>query len=137
VSVHIRRGDYVTNSHTNAVHGTCSLEYYENAINYISEKVKAPHFFVFSDDYKWALENFKNRSYPVTCISNNADKNYEDLTLMYNCKHHIIANSSFSWWGAWLNPNEDKIVIGPKQWFKSKKQSTDTKDVMPKEWVKM
>ncbi|HRH22403.1 MAG TPA: alpha-1,2-fucosyltransferase [Candidatus Paceibacterota bacterium] len=137
VCLHIRRGDYVTNASTNAVHGTCSLEYYERAIKYISEKVDSPHFFIFSDDYPWAVENFKNRPYPVTCISNGADKNYEDLTLMSHCKHFIIANSSFSWWGAWLSRNTDKIVIGPKEWFKSKKTTVSTDDVIPSSWIKM
>jgi hypothetical protein len=137
VSLHIRRADYVSNAATNAAHGTCSLEYYQGAITYIANKVKNPHFFVFSDDYQWSVENFSSLPYPVTCIKNGADKNYEDLMLMSSCKHNIIANSSFSWWGAWLNSNKEKIVIGPSQWFKSTKQSVNTKDVMPEEWLKM
>ena len=103
----------------------------------MTEKVESPHFFIFSDDYDWAMENFKSLPHPITVIKNGPEKNYEDLTLMSKCKHHIIANSSFSWWGAWLNPNKNKIVIGPSQWLNTKKKSTNTDDVIPSEWIKM
>ncbi|MEN9524276.1 MAG: hypothetical protein RL536_345 [Candidatus Parcubacteria bacterium] len=136
VSLHVRRTDYVTHAASNAFHGVCSPEFYREAIDYIAERVSSPHFFIFSDDYDWVVENFKFLKYPYLCIKNGADKNYEDLALMSHCKHHIIANSSFSWWGAWLNPRKDKIVIAPKRWFaNSPKQSTV--DLLPESWIQL
>ena len=137
VSIHVRRGDYVANSATNEIWGTCSMEYYKKAIDQIVKREPKPHFFIFSDDYDWAIENFKSLPYPVTCISNTAEKNYEDLTLMSHCRHNIIANSTFSWWAAWLNNNPDKIVVGPERWFNTKKASTDTRDVISETWIKL
>lgn len=137
VSIHVRRGDYVTDQNTNIVHGTCSMEYYKKAIDHMTKKVAGSHFFIFSDDYDWSIENFKSLNHPFTCVKNDAEKNYEDLILMSNCKHNIIANSSFSWWGAWLNPNKEKIVIAPKKWFNTQKTTTNTEDIVPESWVKM
>lgn len=137
ISIHVRRADYVTDRSANHTFGTCSMDYYQRAITHITRSKPSPHFFVFSDDYDWAVENFKSLPYPVTCVKNTAEKNYEDLTLMSSCAHHIIANSTFSWWGAWLNPNKNKIVIAPKQWFNSKKTTTDTKDIIPDGWIKL
>ena len=135
VAMHIRRGDYVTNRETNEYHGTCGLDYYRKAIEIISKKVNNPHFFIFSDDHKWAKDNIV-LEYPATYVEhNNADKNYEDLRLMNLCKHQIIANSSFSWWGAWLNPNKEKIVIAPKRWFQTPKM--DTRDLLPDSWIRI
>ena len=136
VSLHVRRTDYVTHKISNEFHGVCPPEYYENAIKYIAERVSSPHFFIFSDDYDWIVENFKSLQYPFTCIKNGPDKNFEDLMLMSQCKHHIIANSTFSWWGAWLNSKKDKIVIGPKQWFKNAPKA-NTIDLFPAGWVKL
>jgi len=133
VSIHVRRADYVT--HENF--GTCSMDYYKKAIAYMTEHVKFPHFFIFSDDYDWASENFKSIGYPITCVNNTAEKNYEDLMLMANCRHNIIANSSFSWWGAWLNSNRNKIVIAPKIWFSNPAKPIDTKDLIPDTWIKI
>ncbi|MEN6509171.1 MAG: alpha-1,2-fucosyltransferase [Smithella sp.] len=99
VSLHIRRADYVADSHTNTIHGACSLDYYHHAVDKVAEKVKSPHFFIFSDDPAWALDNLKLK-YPATFVTKNGpDKNYEDLRLMSLCRHNIIANSTFSWWG--------------------------------------
>lgn len=135
VMMHIRRGDYVTNQQTNEYHGTCGLDYYRKAIAIIAEKVPSPHFFIFSDDHEWVKENIV-LEYPSTYVDhNNADKNYEDLRLMSLCKHHIIANSSFSWWGAWLSQNTHKIVIGPKGWFNNPKKKSITSDVIPSDWI--
>lgn len=132
VSIHVRRGDYVTLSSANKHHGLCSLEYYEKAIAYIAKKVKNTHFFLFSDDVKWVVENLKI-DYPYTVIDFNQNKSHLDMELMKNCKHNIIANSSFSWWAAWLNENPDKIVISPKNWITVNQKC----DIMPKEWVKL
>lgn len=140
ISIHVRRADYVTGStfkDTPLVHGTCSMDYYKSAIHYITERGQNPHFFIFSDDYEWSVENFKFLNYQVTCVKNGAEKNYEDLILMSHCKHNIIANSTFSWWGAWLNNNKDKMVIAPQKWFNTQKINTNTKDIIPDTWIKL
>jgi hypothetical protein len=135
VSLHVRRTDYVTHTTTNQFHGVCSPEYYKAAIDYIREKVSSPHFFIFSDDYEWITENFKHLGNQATFIKNGPDKNHEDLTLMSMCKHHIIANSSFSWWGAWLNAEKSKIVIAPKKWHNNAPK-INTVDLLPNGWLK-
>ncbi|MDT8316998.1 MAG: alpha-1,2-fucosyltransferase [bacterium] len=135
VSLHIRRGDYVSNPATRKIHGVCDLDYYSRCVKQITETVKDPHFFIFSDDCEWAKKNLK-LSYPMTIISNNgAGRECEDLRLMSKCKHQIIANSSFSWWGGWLNHNPDKIVIAPKKWFN--KSNANTNDIIPGGWIKL
>ncbi len=135
VSIHIRRGDYVTNPHTSMVHGTSDLDYYNRCIRSIAESVKNPHFFVFSDDPEWVRDNL-NPPYPTTFVDHNgADRNHEDLRLMSQCKHNIIANSTFSWWGAWLNSNPEKVVLAPKLWFRSDKYNN--KDLIPDRWIKI
>jgi hypothetical protein len=108
------------------------LEYYEKSIEYISGRIKDIHIFVFSDDPSWIKSNLKV-AYPIFYIEET--KNYEDMQLMSMCKHHIIANSTFSWWGAWLNPNFNKIVIAPKKWFNN--SDIDTKDLIPDSWIKI
>jgi hypothetical protein len=135
VSIHIRRADYVQNQLTYKIHGICDLDYYYNCINLLLDKVQNPHFFIFSDDTQWVKENLK-LNYPITFVDhNNASRNYEDLRLMSQCQHNIIANSTFSWWGAWLNQNPDKIVYAPQKWFND--QTRDTKDIIPETWVKV
>jgi Glycosyl transferase family 11 len=135
VSIHIRRGDYVSNKATNAYHGVCSLEYYHKAITFLLDKLDAPHFFIFSDEIEWAKENLIIES-PHSFVEN--DKQvpaYEDMRLMGSCNHHIIANSSFSWWAAWLNDNKNKIVIAPKDWFADTEKNT--KDLVPESWIRI
>lgn len=132
VSIHVRRGDYVSLDCASKFHGLCSLYYYAKAIKHIAKKVKNPHFFLFSDDIAWVVENLKI-GYPYTVIDFNGEKSFFDMELMKNCKHNIVANSSFSWWGAWLNQNPKKIVVSPKKWI-AKKQKCD---IIPKEWVKV
>lgn len=108
VSVHIRRGDYVK------LGLACNLDYYCQAIAYINSKVKDAHFYIFSDDVKWVKENLKIGN-PHTYVDiNDGSAGYCDLELMKNCRHNIAANSTFSWWGAYLNQNPDKIVLAPK-----------------------
>lgn len=132
VSLHVRRGDYVTNPVTTATHGLCSLEYYHAAIRHIAERVQCPYFFVFSDDIAWVKENL-HINFPHQHINHNRDaESYNDMRLMSLCKHHIVANSSFSWWGAWLNSSLDKIVIAPKRWFANQ---TDGCDLIPSQWI--
>ncbi len=133
ISLHVRRTDYLKRLDT---YGTCSVEYYKNAIDYTVKKadIKKPVIFIFSDDYKWCKKHLKFPYQTVYANINSSNKGYFDLELMKNCKHNVIANSSFSWWGAWLNENPDKIVIAPKPWFKHLK--TDG-DLIPEIWVQM
>lgn len=132
VSIHVRRGDYVTLECAKDFHGTCPLEYYQKAIEYISKRIKNPHFFLFSDDIEWTIKNLKIE-HPFTVVDFNQSKGWLDLNLMKSCKHNILANSSFSWWGAWLNENPNKIVIAPKKWTTKKTKGS----IMPREWVKL
>jgi hypothetical protein len=135
VSIHIRRGDYVTNAQANSHHGVCSLNYYNEAISIITDRIKDPQFFIFSDEIQWAKENL-DIGFAHQFIENHPSVHpSEDLRLMSACKHQIIANSSFSWWGAWLNSNNEKIVIAPAQWFLDK--SLDTKDLIPEGWIRI
>jgi len=132
VSIHIRRGDYVSNPVVNKIHGTCSQNYYKKAVKVITNKIDNPHFFIFSDDPVWVKENFKI-PFTSTVVRSDDQRDYEDLILMSNCKNHIIANSSFSWWGAWLNPREDKLVISPSRWYQG--ADYDTRDLLPNSWI--
>ena len=135
VSVHIRRMDFLPNTYTDQMSECCSLDYYLCSVEHIALTVIKPHFFIFSDDNAWVRENFK-LPYPVTLVDHNGpDKNYEDMRLMSLCKHNIIANSTFSWWGAWLNNNPDKIVFAPKKWFTEKARNS-SRDIVPDLWIK-
>jgi hypothetical protein len=112
VAIHIRKGDFLKHPEV----GICTLDYYNKAIKYLIDNLNNPKFFIFSDNPKWVKENIKI-SKPSYYVSNNSsDKGYNDLHLMSLCKHFIIANSSFSWWGAWLSKNKNKIVIKPNPW---------------------
>jgi hypothetical protein len=136
VSLHIRRTDFVNNiSHD--IHGFCSMDYYREAINIICSKVNDPVFFIFSDDIEWAKQNLKV-THPCSFISGNkGSKSYIDMQMMSACKHNVIANSSFSWWGAWLNSNADKFVIAPKKWFSDNKMNEQTGDLIPEGWIRI
>jgi hypothetical protein len=135
VSMHIRRGDYIHHPETSQFHGICSPEYYFAAIDYVKKKIGNIHLFVFSDEPEWVKTNMKFDS-PVTYINNNTGGNsYIDMQLMSLCKHNIIANSSFSWWGAWLNSNPGKIVVAPAKWFND--SSINVNDIIPNEWQKL
>lgn len=113
VSLHIRRGDYLENP----IYGVCDERYYEKAIAQIKDKVVSPKFYVFSDDTDWCDVFMKKMDVDYQIISHNTGKDsYKDMYLMTRCKHNIIANSTFSWWGAWLHENEGKIVIAPNKW---------------------
>lgn len=135
VSLHIRRGDYVQKKRYQNLYATCSLDYYKKGVEYIAEKTANPKLFIFSDDTSWVKQNL-NLPYECIFVSNNSGaKSYEDMRLMSLCKHNIIANSSFSWWGAWLNNNKEKIVIAPKKWFNDEKIIQT--DVIPETWVRL
>lgn len=133
VSVHVRRGDVITVAKTNKLFNVMTPAFYENAMNNMASSFKDCVFFFFSDDIEWVRENIKT-TYPAHYVDANDDAhNYEDLRLMSSCKHHIIANSSFSWWGAWLNPDKQKKVIGPAKWM-SDRNIADT-DHIPLTWT--
>lgn len=134
VSLHIRRGDYLNNKTNMAIHGICSIDYYHNAINLISEWVDRPTFFIFSDDISWAKENLSIDSLCYFIDHNRGQESYNDMHLMSLCQNHIIANSTFSWWGAWLNYNASKKVIATKKWFG---EIRNTEDLLPKEWIQI
>ena len=133
VSIHLRGGDYVLGKKS-GFHGMCSPEYYREAINTMKNRVVDVHFFIFTDDIKWAEKHidFPN---PHTLVSDTSSRPEKELILMSLCKHNIIANSTFSWWGAWLNNNKDKIIIAPKKWFSNEK--IDTSDILPSTWIKI
>lgn len=133
VSLHIRRGDYVSDKSASAYHGIVSLEYYVNAMNYLNEKFENLKVFIFSDDIDWVKSNLKLENECIYVDFNTGENSVFDLYLMSQCQHNIIANSSFSWWGAWLNQNAKKIVIAPKKWFADK--NLNTKDLLPESWV--
>lgn len=134
ISLHIRRGDYVSNPKALATHGVCSLEYYRLAMAFMVERLAEPRFYVFSDDPEWVRANL-TADYPMVFVDHNrgADS-FTDMHLMSLCQHHIIANSSFSWWGAWLNPSESKMVIAPERWFA---KPMDTRDLIPQQWLRL
>ncbi len=132
VSVHFRRGDYISNPKFLANYEICSLKYYKSAMDYIKKIVNDAVFYIFSDDINWVKKNM-NFEYSIVFIDNN-EPDHEHQYLMSQCKHNIIANSSFSWWGAWLNKNPDKIVIAPAKWFRSEDRKDDI--YYPKSWVR-
>lgn len=126
VSVHIRRGNYLQLSN---YHEVLDINYYNEALN----KFNDCNIFVFSDDIEYCKNHFNNRNFNF--IENSSD--IEDLYLMSLCDHNIIANSTFSWWGAWLNQNQNKKIIAPKKWFGIDNSNIDTKDLIPNTWIKL
>jgi hypothetical protein len=132
ISLHIRRGDYLSDKFSSGFAGICNLEYYERAVQYIKQNVSNPVFYIFTDDIEWVKENFKIENSHFV-IHNSGKDSWQDMYLMSNCKHNIIANSTFSWWGAWLNNNQDKIVIAPKIWWNHFTKD----DVVPDSWIRL
>lgn len=134
ISVHVRRGDYVSLASASAYHGLCTLDYYRKAIAYIAERVPSPTLFVFSDDPDWTRANLKS-PFPTHYVDHNPpEKAFQDLRLMSLCRHHILANSSFSWWGAWLSRSADGLVIAPERWYAVDRP---TPDLIPSRWIRM
>ncbi|NRD31334.1 alpha-1,2-fucosyltransferase [Shewanella sp. DC2-4] len=136
VAIHIRRGDYISNEESNSIHGICDNSYFYKSLNYlrsnniVSDNAK---LFIFSDDIQWCKENLKF-DFSTVFIEGDSKRPEVDMHLMSKCKHQIISNSTFSWWGAWLNTNPDKCIIAPKQWFKT---TLDSVDIIPKQWVRI
>jgi hypothetical protein len=134
VSIHIRRGDYISINRNAKKFAAIPIKYYSDAVEIMAKKISQPVFFLFSDDIKWAKENIQV-DYPVHFVQNNTNSAGDDMRLMSYCKHNIICNSTFSWWSAWLNGNPHKIVIAPLKWFED--SSINSKDIYPSEWIKL
>jgi hypothetical protein len=133
-----RRADYLSDPNVAAVHGTCTGDYYLRATRAMVDALdREPHFFIFSDDPAWAAENLR-LDWPCSLVTRPdhvADRDIAEFRLLTVCKHHIIANSSFSWWGAWLGCEPEKIVIAPERWFRS--TQLDDGDLIPPGWRRM
>jgi hypothetical protein len=138
ISVHIRRGDYVKSVETARVHGSLDVAYYRKALKVLQGALgSGMTVFVFSDDptAAEAVLDFASCENLVH-VRGDPDRPWEDMALMTLCGHHIIANSSFSWWGAWLNPSPDKIVIAPREWFTPEElRRRNTCDLYPPDWI--
>jgi len=137
VSLHVRRGDYLTRGNLK-FHGVCSLDYYNKAIQHIKERINNPVFFIFSDDINWVKGNLMI-NFEKYFISNYNifDTQFDEFFLMSKCKHNIIANSTFSWWPAWINQNSNKIIIAPINWFSESNKNVNSNDLIPDNWVKL
>lgn len=137
VSMHIRRGDYILNPNANKTHGLCDNTYYKNALQRLKEIDAIDRnttLFIFSDDIDWCRENL-NFDYPCEYVTGANEYPEFDMYLMSQCNHNIVANSTFSWWGAWLNDHNDKVVIAPTVWFQSSK--LDASDIIPDSWIRV
>jgi hypothetical protein len=133
VSLHIRRGDYVSNPKNSKLLEVCSLDYYREAVAHIATRVGNPVFYVFSDDMDWVRQNLPLDFSCVYVDHNRGTESYRDMQLMSLCRHNVIANSSFSWWGAWLNAAPRKLVVAPRNWFRNGNNDTD---LIPEGWVR-
>ena len=134
VSVHVRRGDYLWPGVVETFGGICTEEYYQRAMERILEEIPEASFFVFTNDKEWCKEHMKGeRVYTVDSVEDENDADIADMLLMSRCKHHIIANSSYSWWAAWLNASREKRVIAPAKWLNNK----DMTDIYTSEMIRI
>lgn len=136
--LHVRRGDYITNKHANAFHGFTGIEYYKKALQAVVKRIpknrrENVELFICSNDIAWCKKNLK-LPYPITYIENELGS--DDMRVAKHCKHDILANSTFSWWGAWLNENPNKIVVAPKLWFQDEKANSET-EIVPPSWIRI
>jgi|SaaInlV_110m_DNA_1040235.scaffolds.fasta_scaffold09377_2 hypothetical protein len=132
-SIHIRRGDYITNPGAVMNMARINSNYYKKAKTYIEKNVKNVKFVYFSDDINWVRNEFHIANSDIVVDWNNESDSYVDMQLMSLCQHNIIANSSFSWWGAWLNKNTEKVVVAPKKWFNNVSLNSQ---IIPSNWIK-
>jgi hypothetical protein len=133
-SLHVRRGDYLKGKFKN-VYANCDISYYVSAVQLLRNKFPNIRLFAFSDEPEWIVKFLEPELGQIEIVSHNTGiRSSNDMRLMSLADHHIIANSSFSWWGAWLNPSKDKIVITPKDWFKD---GRSTLNLLPLSWVKI
>jgi hypothetical protein len=131
VSIHVRRGDYAT-AYNQTIFGLCAPDYYRVAMTILRDRIDSPRFFVFSDDPEWCRRHFRD---PDTTIAPASDGDArDDLAMMSHCRHHIIANSSLSWWGAWLGWRRGSVIVAPIPWYS---QSPHTPDLIPKDWIRL
>ncbi len=137
VSVHFRRGDYLTNTLANKVLGTLPMDYYKKAIAIMRRELSNPFFYVFSDDTEWVKKIFPLDDNYQIMDHFSKELNHYDMLLMSKCAHHIIANSSYSWWGAWLNPQPRKLVIAPEQWFADERLNKNSTGIVPIGWTRI
>lgn len=134
VSVHVRRGDYISDQTVSQILAPCSLLYYQAAMSYLKSQIPEVKFYFFSDDITWVKANFPHNQRNIF-LEPDINSPARDLELMRSCSHNIIANSSYSWWAAWLNQNPSKLVIAPKKWFSTPKYSD--KGIIPSGWLKI
>jgi hypothetical protein len=134
VCVNVRRADFVNSG----FHGVCDMNYFEPAIQLLTDRIDNPHFFVFSDDPVWCQENFK-MPVDITFVGHDhaGSKFSTYLQLMSSCRHFIIPNSSFAWWAVWLSESKDNIVVAPKKWFAEANENWDTHDLIPDNWIRL
>jgi len=130
VCISLRRGDFLQHS----IHNVCGLDYFDRSIEYLNQRITDSYFYIFSDDNAWATENFKT-DFPHEFVTHNYPNFIEDFRLMQVCKHHIIPNSTFSWWAAWLAEQDGSIIIAPNKWLNS--ETIDYSKVVPLRWIKM
>lgn len=135
VSIHIRRGDYIHHKKANDYHVICNLDYYKKAVEILESSNSNLQYYIFSDDIEWCKSNFDFLKKVEFVVDENDKKSSQDLFLMSYCKHNIIANSSYSWWAAWLNTNREKIVVAPELWFKE--SNVQSPDLLPESWIKI
>jgi hypothetical protein len=136
VSLHVRKGQIAEMGMKHTFYGISTNEYFSRAVDHIANMIGCEfHLFVFSDDIDIAKKEMIIKKYPVTFVSSPAIPDYEELILMSRCQHNIIANSTFSWWGAWLNQNPNKIIIAPKLW--TRKGNYVFRNIIPKSWIRI
>lgn len=133
VSIHVRRGDYIHIAVNRKIFEVCEIDYYEDAIKYMKAKLLNPKFYIFTQDIEWAEENFSGSEFQVM----KGGSAIEDMMLMSKCKNNIIANSTFSWWSAWLNTNAAKLVVAPKKWYKNSELNGETQNLIPRNWIRI
>ena len=133
MSLHVRRGDYLQAKHWNAVGYVCQRAYYLNALTELGRRVRNPRYYVFSEDMDWVRENLPLGKDTVWVDWNQGEDSWQDMMLMSRCRHHIICNSTFSWWAAWLDPRPDKLVLAPERWARS----VEGREIEPDSWIKV
>ena len=146
VSLHVRHGDYTQATSSSHFFAPLDVDYYRSAIRWMQERVSNPRFFIFSDDIAWCRSTFADLPDTVLVDHNRSEESYWDLWLMAQCRHHIMANSSFSWWGSWLDERPDKHVVAPRRWFKTNRyrgrspvypeRTYHLQDQLPDDWIR-
>lgn len=134
VAIHVRGGDYLHSNIASIYGGICTREYYQKAFSYLEDRLGEVKYYLFTNDFKWTNDNIVSDKKNVRVIDWNSEQDgWIDMYLMSLCKHNVIANSSFSWWAAWLNQNEKKIVIAPTYWTQGHKSD----DIVPEDWIQL